>query len=183
MTTMTEGDLRFTFPDAIGGIQFDDAKHGLSYCMKAVDFIVEFEQQYIFVEIKDLVIPDSFSANAPGRSLEKRESDSKKFIEKFQSDKLRPELVSKFRDSFIYRWAQGLTNKPIYYLLVLELPSVSEEDLMTKAEELQRAIPVKDNGVPIDSWNRPIAKACKCFTVDTWGTHFKGWTIERVSGD
>ena len=39
---LTEGDLQITFNNAIVCRKFDDhLAHGLSHCMKAVDFIVE----------------------------------------------------------------------------------------------------------------------------------------------
>ena len=59
---LTEGDLSFTFNGALSAIQFDDGStHGLTHCMKAVDFVVEFQDYYLFVEVKD---PDHPSAQS-----------------------------------------------------------------------------------------------------------------------
>lgn len=42
MTVLIEGNLQITIPGAVQARKFDDgASHGLTHCMKAVDFIVE----------------------------------------------------------------------------------------------------------------------------------------------
>ena len=53
MNPLTEGKLEFVFEGAVSARKFDGHDHGLSHCMKAVDFIVEFQDQYLFVEVKD----------------------------------------------------------------------------------------------------------------------------------
>ena len=54
MTVLREGDLQITINDAIEARKFDDeASHGLSHCMKAVDFVVELPDRYLFIEVKD----------------------------------------------------------------------------------------------------------------------------------
>jgi len=54
MTTLAEGDLQIALPAGAAGRKFDDgATHGLSHCMKAVDFIVELEDRILFIEFKD----------------------------------------------------------------------------------------------------------------------------------
>jgi len=51
---LTEGDLQLTINGAIGARKFDDdSSHKLSHCMKAVDFIVEYPDFYLFIELKD----------------------------------------------------------------------------------------------------------------------------------
>jgi hypothetical protein len=49
MNVLTEGKLQIKLPAGAIGRKFDDsASHGLSHCMKAVDFIVEMEEQILF---------------------------------------------------------------------------------------------------------------------------------------
>ena len=51
---LIEKDLEFDFTQALSVKKFDDDKsHGLSHCMKAVDFIVETEKATLFIEVKD----------------------------------------------------------------------------------------------------------------------------------
>jgi len=65
---LTEGDLSFTFNGALSAIQFDDGStHGLTHCMKAVDFVVEFQDYYLFVEVKDPDHPSAQSQNKKHR--------------------------------------------------------------------------------------------------------------------
>ncbi len=59
MTVLEEGDLQITIGDAINARKFDDATHGLNSCMKAVDFIVELLDCYLFIEIKDPQAPQT----------------------------------------------------------------------------------------------------------------------------
>lgn len=49
--TLTEGTLQFTFNDVAGGGRFDGRTHGLSHCMKAVDFIVELTDRYVHLRM------------------------------------------------------------------------------------------------------------------------------------
>lgn len=54
MNTLTEGELQLSLPVGARGRCFDDpATHGLTHCMKAVDFIVETADRIWFIEFKD----------------------------------------------------------------------------------------------------------------------------------
>ena len=57
-------DLELRLPEGVQGRKFDDRDHGLSHCMKAVDFIVEDHDQVLFIEFKD---PDHPHATPDGR--------------------------------------------------------------------------------------------------------------------
>jgi hypothetical protein len=59
MTVFTEGNLQITFPSGVAAKKFDHSGHGLTHCMKAVDFIVELTDRYLFIEFKDPEHPDS----------------------------------------------------------------------------------------------------------------------------
>ena len=82
--TLTEGDLLLTINGAIGARKFDDANHGLSHCMKAVDFIVERPNCYLFIEFKD---PQNPNAKA---------KDQKKFVNRFMSGQKDVPITSQF---------------------------------------------------------------------------------------
>ena len=110
MTTLCEGNLQITFPRDAEARKFDDPKsHGLSNCMKAVDFIVEEADRVLFIEIKD---PDDPNAE---------ETRRKEFVHKFFSGSLDNDLKYKYRDTFLYRWASGGVDKPIYYWVIRRL--------------------------------------------------------------
>ena len=41
MTVLTEGNLQIAVNNAVNARKFDDQTHGMSHCMKAVDFVFE----------------------------------------------------------------------------------------------------------------------------------------------
>ena len=101
MTLLAEEDLQITLPNGVMGRKFDDETvHGLSHCMKAVDFIVELTDRIIFIEFKD---PDNPSAKPKDRTA---------FITKVLSGNLDGDLTTKYRDSWLYEWAEGRVIKP-----------------------------------------------------------------------
>ena len=63
MAVFTEGNLQIAFDNALRIRKFDDDRHGLAHCMKAVDCIVEFDDRYLFIEIKDPDHPDARQAD------------------------------------------------------------------------------------------------------------------------
>jgi hypothetical protein len=102
---LCERDLEIDFMDAIDGFVFDqtnpqkDHFHAISK-MHRVDFIVELEEAYLFVELKD---PSNPKANPDA-------------VHHFKSnlDHLISSLVDKFIHTFLYRWAEGQLDKPIH---------------------------------------------------------------------
>ena len=56
----TEGDIEINIPGAVGGGRFDGPKHGLSHCMKAVDFVMELADRYLFIELKESSTPSCY---------------------------------------------------------------------------------------------------------------------------
>ena len=48
-----EGRIEISIPDNCSAEKFDGESHGLSHCMKAVDFIIETPRALNFLEIKD----------------------------------------------------------------------------------------------------------------------------------
>ena len=54
-TTLREGELQVQLPSSAQGRKFGDENlHGLSHCMKAVDWLIELPDKVYFVEVKDL---------------------------------------------------------------------------------------------------------------------------------
>ena len=51
--TLSEGNLEMEIPGVLRGGRFDGADHGLSRCMKAVDFVLELADRYLYIELKD----------------------------------------------------------------------------------------------------------------------------------
>ncbi len=122
---LRERDIEIEFTDAIDALVFDQMEsdqpnyHGVAE-MHRVDFVVEFEEAIIFVEVKD-----------PGNP-KVRDEGLKKIQEELKDGTLSSTFASKFIDSFFYRWAEDRLSKTIYYLnlVTLEselLPNLSDE--------------------------------------------------------
>lgn len=166
MTILREGNLEIRVKDATAWKKFDDPKfHGLSHCMKAVDFIIESNDRIFFLEIKDPENPKASPKN------------SMTFIQDFKAARLDSDLKYKFRDSFLYEWAADSIHKPIYYLILVAIASLSEPELITSSDRLKREIPVaKPSGI----WKRAILNDCMVFNIATWNKHFPQYPISRV---
>lgn len=159
---LQENDLEFNFTDALGAIKFDDTAHALSHCMKAVDFIVDLSGALLFVEVKDPAHPRAQPANA------------QTFAQTASNGDLKKEIVMKFRDTFIYRWAEEKLDKPIHYVSLITL----EEPLLSVFEEdLRRHLPVAGPA----RWAKQITVSCHAVTIDAWNRNFPKWPVRRIS--
>ena len=161
-----EGDLEIDIPDVVSGAKFDGASHGLNRCMKAVDFVVELADRYLFVELKDPQHPRA------------TEQSCGEFIEKLSAGRLDEELKYKYRDSFLYEWASGRANKPIYYFVLIALDTLREADLLTRKEALERSLPLR--GPAGQPWPREIVRACGVFDLESWKRTLPHYRVNRV---
>lgn len=167
MTILAEGDLQITLPAAVVGRKFDDeTAHGLSHCMKAVDFIIELQDRVLFIEFKD---PENPKAHAGNKA---------DFIKKFLSGQLDTDLKTKYRDSWLYEWAQGRTQKPITYLVLLGISTLSEADLLARTDALKRQIPVTGPGD--QPWKQPFVAECAVLNLAAWNKVLPQFSVSRI---
>lgn len=128
---LREQGLEIEFKDAVDALIFDQMDsnqpnyHGIGQ-MHRVDFIVEFEEAIVFVEIKDPENP-----NAQKIGLEK-------FRTKLLNGTLSTSFAAKFVDSFLYRWAEEKIHKPVHYL---NLVTLDGELLPNLSDEIARKLP------------------------------------------
>jgi len=167
MTILKEGGLELELPPGVIGIKFDDTSHGLSHCMKAVDFIIEEPDKTLFIEFKD---PDDPRANPASRT---------KFISELKIGKKDDALIQKYRDSFIYRWAEDKVQKPVLYLILIATSQLDEAMLLARCEELKRRLPAK--GPPSGRWKKQLVHDCMICNIDTWNKHLSRYPIRRIS--
>lgn len=157
---LTEGDLQFEFTGALDAFKFDETDkslshfHGLSHCMKAVDFIAEYSNYYVFIEIKSPPDPSRYGTNDLKNELIKS-------------------LVGKFRDSFIYRWAENKLDKPVRYQCLVELDNAQTLFLM---KTLQRELPITGS----TRWAKPIVESCSLVNIKSWNAIFPDIQVSRV---
>ena len=160
-----EGDLQITIRNADKARKFDEpTAHGVGF-MKAVDFIVEFPDRYLYIEFKDPQDPGT-----PQAGLET-------FIEDFQNERIDTDLIYKYRDSFLYEWATGRADRQSYYIVLIAADSLTTADLDKRTQDLGRKLPV---GMP-NTWNRPIAAGCGVFNIATWNQQFPDLAVTRLS--
>ncbi|AEJ60603.1 hypothetical protein Spith_0317 [Spirochaeta thermophila DSM 6578] len=170
MRVLEEGDLRIEIPDDVQSVEkFDDhGSHGLSHCMKAVDFIIETDSHIWFIEIKD---PDHPQA---------REKDRQRFLRDLQSSELDRDLVQKFRDSFLYRWAEDRITKPIRYYIIIASNQLDEALLLSRIDALKQKLPL--TGPRSGRWKRRLVEGCGIYNLRTWKGAFPEFPLSRISG-
>ena len=154
--------FEFEFQDAVDVFVFDEKNkdlptyHGLSHAMKAVDLIVELETDYLFVEVKNFHEPDDYQ-------------DDDHF------NHLRKVLKDKYRDSFLYRWAEQKIDKPINYLCLLTLDNAL---ISRMNKEMRLQIPP---GKAVERWRRAIANRCAVLNEERWNHNFPKWPVNRIA--
>ena len=122
---LKEGRFLFDFSNSLCAYVADKPQyHGLS----AVDFIVETDTNFLFIEVKD---PDHPYALKLGNPTE--------FIEELKNPK---KLTGKFKDSLLKELAKGRTfQKPVVYVLILEWSKLDAAQRRKTFENIQSTIP------------------------------------------
>ena len=166
MTALTEGNIRITLPAGTTCRKFDSSSHGLSHCMKAVDFVVELSDRVLFVEIKDPQNPHAIPANATA------------FFNRFQSGEIDEDLKYKYRDSFLYEWASGRTHKPVHYYVIVAISSLGAPDMLARTEALKRKLPLK--GPSSGDWKRGIVADCLVVNIQLWNRYLPNFQATRI---
>ncbi|MBF0583183.1 MAG: hypothetical protein HQL80_02980 [Magnetococcales bacterium] len=140
-----EGDLCFDFSSAETVIKLDDSAHGLSHLLKAVDFVVEWPDQFWLIEVKD---PEHSAI-----PTEHQPNQKQCFADILQSGRLIAEhLFPKFRDSLLYLGMdRGIPAKPMRYLVLICLSSLDPTQLHGLAESLFRTQWLSG---PKDDWSK-----------------------------
>lgn len=171
MQVETDG-FSFNFTDAIDAFVFDETDktkatfHGLP--MKAVDIVAEFEDAYVYVELKDYDDPSIYDVISAVTDDEKKaRQDGFRWLKNY--------LKYKFRDSYLYRHAENKADKPIHYICLLTFDNALNSR-MQKA--LKQELPV---GKSSKRWKQEIAKSCQVLNLDRWNANFPKWPVTRLS--
>ena len=168
MSTFIEGDLQITFTNIVAVRKFDDGRsHRLSHCMKAVDFIVELADRYLFIEFKD---PQNPASPDPKGGA---------YFEQFNGEQMDEDLKYKYRDSLLYEWAAGRADKPVDYLVLVALDTLTSLHLMQRQKALEQKLPLR--GPQGQPWARPIVNGCAVFNIESWNSKFREYPISRRS--
>ena len=171
MAIFVEGDIQFTFTEALSVRKFDavgTSGHGMSHCMKAVDFVVEFAEHYLFVEVKDPLFSDK-----PTEQIEE-------FVEEFMSNSIDTDFRYKYRDSYLYEWASNRADKAIDYYVLFAVETLDKSLLSTRSIELEYQLPVR---IPSRvEWPRRFVRGCGVFNIASWNEHLP-YRVARLSAN
>jgi hypothetical protein len=166
---LVERELEFNFSNTIQAFKFDEKEptsphyHGASHCMKAVDFIVEREHDWLFVEVKD------FNGTNQTQPSDLNSSEKRK--------RLLESLKGKYKDTFLYRWAEGkIDDKPIHYVCLVEWNDEALTSLLMK--ELKQQLPI---GLISDRWQNELLKSVIVVNMAKWNVHFAESPVTRTS--
>jgi hypothetical protein len=164
--TAEEGDIRFDFSSAVSWKRFDGEEHGLSHCMKAVDFVVYLSDRILFIEVKD---PENPSAE-----------NAESFNEEFTTEKyIKDVLVQKCRDSYLYEYSYDNVSKPVHYSVVVGISKLSEPELLAITETLKHHIPI--SGPKKQPWPKRFIENCMVFSLETWNKYMPDFHVIRIS--
>lgn len=168
MGRIREGTLELSYPDTISVRRFDGETHPLSDCMKAVDWLIEEEDRLIFVEIKD-----------PEQAVSEHAQELEAFRTRVQEGQIDMQLVQKYRDSFLYRWAEGDLKDEKWYVVLMT--GIEDALLLPLLERLKQKLPSRARTVP--SWERTIADKCLVLSLEKWNVLFEshGYILQRIS--
>ena len=163
----------FDFPDAINAFKFDETDrtkatyHGATM-LKSVDIIVELSSYYLYIEIKNYDDP--------------ADDDIKTFIDQTDFEErqrlfrwLKNYLKYKYRDSFLYRFAEEKIDKPIHYLCLLNFENALN-NVMQKA--LSHELPL---GKPSKRWKKTIVESCHVLNAKKWNEVFPYWPVAKYT--
>jgi len=162
----------FDFTDAINVFKFDETDaskptfHGAP--MKAVDLIAEFVDAYVFVELKDYSDqdPDAYNPSASGSTeeVEARRS-SMKWLKNY--------LKYKYRDSLLFRQAEGKVDKPIHYVCLMTFDNALSNAF---AKLLRPELPVARHR----RWASGIVKSCHVINFERWKKNYPAWHVTKL---
>lgn len=173
MKVTTDG-FCFDFQDAITAFVFDETDrsketyHGQP--LKAVDIIAEFENDYVYIEIKDFDDPELYNTRLESEDEEALNArrDSFRWLKNY--------LKYKYRDSYLYRHAEDKVDKPIHYICLLNFENALNVRLK---KELVRDLPVLHQ-LP-RRWKRSFIQSCQVLNLATWNENFPKWSASRCS--
>lgn len=163
--------FEFFFTDAIDAFIFDETDsskphfHGLP--MKGVDIVVEFQLDYVFVEIKDY---DDIHQFDERQAVD--EADKKERLHHFRW--LKNYLKYKYRDTYLCLHAEDKVNKPIHYVCLINFDNAINGRLK---KDLAIHLPVGQRR----RWTRSIVTSCQVVNLNLWATVFPMWPVTRIS--
>ncbi|NEX15942.1 MAG: hypothetical protein C1943_04710 [Halochromatium sp.] len=164
--------FEFRFEGALDAFVFDETDstkptfHGAP--MKGVDIVAEFEDAYVYVELKDYDDPSIYDVLG---ATTKDETSSRQASFKW----LKNYLKYKFRDSYLYRHAEQKVEKPIHYICLITFDNALNSRMQ---KSLKQELPV---GKASRRWVQALATSCHVVNLDKWNENFPKWPVTRLA--
>lgn len=164
--------FEFRFEDALDAFVFDETDntkptfHGVP--MKGVDIVAEFDEAYVYVELKDYEDQSIFDV-LNSATDEDKETRQKHF------KWLKNYLKYKFRDSYLYRQAEQKVEKPIHYVCLITFDNALNSRMQ---KSLKQELPV---GKASRRWVHALATSCHVVNLDKWNENFPKWPVTRLA--
>lgn len=171
MSSVKCDGYKFDFPEAIDAFKFDETDkskphyHGVP--MKGVDIIAEFPDTYVFVELKEYYDQTIFDVST---ATTQEETEAKQAAYRW----LKGYLKYKYRDSYLYRYAEDKVEKPIHYVCLLTFDNAL---VLKIKKDLKNELPL---GRASHRWVRVLASSCQVVNFSLWANHFPKWTVTKI---
>lgn len=173
MKVVEADGFEFHFADAIDAFIFDEKDntkptyHGAP--MKGVDIVAEFNEAYVYVELKDYDDPTAYDViNASSDDEIQARQACFKWLKNY--------LKYKFRDSYLYRHAEQKVEKPVHYICLVTFDNALNSRMQ---KSLKQELPV---GKASRRWVETIATSCQVVNLDKWNENFPKWPVTRLTG-
>ncbi len=166
---LAENDLEIDFTNVATALKFDQKDAALAdfhdiNAMPRVDFIVEFNNEIYFVEIKDPGQPNPADVG------------NTKLLKKIANGTLEASLIEKYLYSFFYRWAEDKLQKSVHYLCLITLESPMLPPITEGLEKQLKLLASTSS-----RWIRNPLASCQVHNIDTWNAVFPHWPVNRLS--
>jgi len=158
---LKEGRFEFDFSGSFDAFVADKPQyHGLS----AVDFIVETDAKFLFIEVKDPDHPYALKLGNPDEFIDELRKPAK--------------LTGKFKDSLLKELAKGKAfQKPVVYIIVLE---------WSKLDAAQRRKTFENIGSTLPRFREdyfPMIKMATCAPIYSMSEFSKAFPMFKVTAD
>ena len=151
--------FRFEFEDVIDAFIFDlevrDLNEYPDAQLSAVDVLVELKNRYFYIVTRDFADSSVLNEYVSEMNI----VDTK--------NQLTNVIKHKFRDTFLYRFAEQKIDKPIFCLVLSTLPKRANLWLQKNLHEhLPVSIPMRLQAN--NRWKRPLVRTCLVLDVELW---------------
>ena len=167
---LSEGDIEIDFQGVLQAEKFDDAKHGMSHCLKAVDFLCDWANDLWLVELKDpeeVAIPPLHKAHSVAQFTKELSTEAY----------FRSVLAQKFKDTILYlHLDRRLPDKPLKYIVLVGLSSMDAAMMLNALDRLKKACGDPKPGTP---WLRGYIVAF--LNLAEWNKRFPHCPAKRVT--